>query len=116
METFSFLPKSEVTRTLRYLDRTIDFETGSFQVQKIGVNPIITFEATYEGTKDSIKEIEDFYLRHRKSEKFNYIYDGQSYICQFTSDFNATDTFGFAKNGKIVCKVSVTLSMRVVNI
>lgn len=44
MKTFTFTPKSEVKRSVQYLDRTIEFESGAFQVQEIGINPIITFQ------------------------------------------------------------------------
>lgn len=120
METFDFKPYGEVKKNIRYLDRTIDFETGAFQVQRIGVNPIITFEATYQGTNEQMKKIEAFYNKHRKSERFYFIYNGEQYTCQFTGDYSSNDTLGFIRVGndivKAVVKSSVTLSMRVVNL
>lgn len=116
METFDFSHYGDVKRSIRYLDRTIDFESGAFQVQKVGVNPITSFEFTYQGSETKLREIEDFYNRHRKSEKFTLPYNGMNYTCQFTSDYNPTDTWGFDSLGKIIAKVSVTLSMRVCNI
>ena len=120
MKTFDFQPYGDVKRTIKYLDRTIDFETGTFQVQRIGVNPIITFEATYQGTAKRISEIEDFYNEHRKSERFLFSYDGINYTCQFTSDFASTDSFGYIRgetgNIKAVVKKQVTLTMRAVNL
>lgn len=120
MKKFDFTPYGDVKRTVHYLDRTIDFETGAFQVQRVGVHPIITFEATYQGTKEQMKKIEDFYLEHRKSERFLFDYDGTEYTCQFTADYSPTDSLGFVYKGrdivKTVVKSSVNLSMRVVNI
>lgn len=119
MKTFDFAPYGDVKRTIKYLDRTIDFETGTFQVQRIGVNPIITFEATYQGTAKRISEIEDFYNEHRKSERFYFIYNKEQYTCQFTSDFASTDSFGYVRgetgNIRVIVKKQVTLTMRVCN-
>ena len=120
MESFDFTPYGEVKKNTRYLDRVINFESGSFQVQKVGINPIITFEATYQGTNEQMQKIEDFYNRHRKSERFFFTYNGNKYTCQFTTDYSNTDILGFVRhnNGTIkqVVKSSVTLGMRVVNI
>lgn len=120
LESFDFTPYGEVKKNTRYLDRVIDFESGSFQVQKVGINPIITFEATYQGTNEQMQKIEDFYNRHRKSERFFFTYNGNKYTCQFTTDYSNTDILGFVRNNngtiKQVVKSSVTLGMRVVNI
>lgn len=115
MKTFDFLHFGDVKRSIHYLDRIIDFETGAFQTQKVGVKPIITFEVNYQGSKDKIKQIEDFYNEHRKSEKFYYIYNGEQFVVQFTSDYSPTDTWGWTEQGKMIAKVSVTLTMRVVH-
>lgn len=116
MKTFDFPHYGEVKRTKRSLDRVIEYESGSFQTQRVGVNPIITFEATYQGSKEFMADIEAFWDEHRKTEKFKYIYDGVEYVCKFTSDYNPTDTWGWSENGKIIAKVSSSLSMRVCNI
>lgn len=120
LESFDFTPYGEVKKNTKYLDRVIDFESGSFQVQKVGINPIITFEATYQGTNEQMQKIEDFYNRHRKSERFYFTYNGNKYTCQFTTDYSNTDILGFVRNNnrtiKQVVKSSVTLGMRVVNI
>lgn len=120
LESFDFTPYGEVKKNTKYLDRVIDFESGSFQVQKVGINPIITFEATYQGTNEQMQKIEDFYNRHRKSERFFFTYNGNKYTCQFTTDYSNTDILGFVRNNngtiKQVVKSSVTLGMRVVNI
>ena len=120
MKTFDFKPYGDVKRTIKYLDRTIDFETGAFQVQRIGVNAIITFEATFQGSTKTMNEIESFYNEHRKSERFLFNYDNANYTCQFTSDFSCTDSFGYVRgetgNIKVIVKKQVTLTMRVVNV
>lgn len=120
LESFDFTPYGEVKKNTKYLDRVIDFESGSFQVQKVGINPIITFEATYQGTNEQMQKIEDFYNRHRKSERFFFTYNGNKYTCQFTTDYSNTDILGFVRNNngtiKQVVKSSVNLGMRVVNI
>jgi phage-related protein len=120
LKTFNFNAYGDVKRTIRYMDRTIDFETGTFQVQRIGVRPIITFEGTYQGSAKKMKEIEDFYNQHRKSERFLFPYDGVNYTCQFTSDFSCTDSFGYTRgevgNIRVIVKKQVSLTMRVVNI
>lgn len=120
LESFDFTPYGEVKKNTKYLDRVIDFESGSFQVQKVGINPIITFEATYQGTNEQMQKIEDFYNRHRKSERFFFTYNGNKYTCQFTTDYSNTDILGFVRNNngniKQVVKSSVTLGMRVVNL
>lgn len=114
METFDFTPKGDVKRSIHYLDRTIEFESGSFQIQRVGINPIITFDLEFEGTGDSLKPLENFYLAHRKSEIFKFLYDGVMYNVRFTSDYNPTDTWGWDETGRIIGKVTVSLSMRVV--
>lgn len=114
MEVFNFTPKGDVKRNVHYLDRTIEYESGSFQVQRVGVNPLVTFSCDFEGNGDSLKELEEFYLQHRKSEKFKFNYDNKEYICQFTSDYSPTDTWGWDERGRIIGKVTVTLEMRVV--
>ena len=116
MDRFDFNPYGDVKRIKHPLDRTIDFESGAFQVQKVGVNPVITFEATYQGSKEKMKLIEDFYDAHGKTERFTFPYDGKDYTVQFTSDYSPTDTWGWDKSGKIIAKVSVTLTVRVVYI
>lgn len=116
MEVFDYANYGDVKRSIHYLDRTIEFESGAFQVQKVGINPIETFELTYQGTREQIKPIEEFYLLHRKSEEFLLPYDGTNYTVRFTSDFNPTDTWGWSNSGKLIAKMSVTLTMRVVNI
>lgn len=117
LKTFDFQPYGDVKRTIKYLDRTIDYETGAVQVQRVGVNPIIMFEATYQGTAKRMNEIQDFYNEHRKSERFAFPYDGVNYTCQFTSDFACTDSFGYVRgergNVKVIVKKQVTLTMRV---
>lgn len=116
MKTFNFSPKGDIKRNVHYLDRTIEFESGSFQVQKVGVKPIVTFEMTFEGTSKSLKPLEDFYFEHRKSERFLFDYFGTQYTCQFTGDYAPNDTIGWDRNGKVIGRVSVTLTLRVVNI
>lgn len=113
MKTFDFAHYGEVKRTKRSLDRIIDFETGAFQVQKATVNPIVSFEVNFQGTKEFMKEIEAFWDEHGKSEKFYYVYDNETYTCQFTSDYSPTDTWGWTEQGKMIAKIAVTLTMRV---
>ena len=69
MKTFTFTPKSEVKRSVQYLDRTIEFESGAFQVQEIGINPIITFQMTFESMAAEMASLEAFYMEHRKSKR-----------------------------------------------
>lgn len=114
MERFNFSPRGDVRRTVHYLDRTIDFESGAFQVQRVAVKPVITFEMTFEGTSETLKPLEEFYLKHRKTERFAFTYFNEDYICQFTSDYTPTETLGWNKYGKFIGKISVTLTMRVV--
>ena len=90
MKTFAFTPKSEVKRSVRYLDRTIEFESGAFQVQEVGVNPIITFQMTFESIAAEMAAVEAFYLEHRKSKRFYFNYNGEQFVCQFTSDYAPT--------------------------
>lgn len=116
MEVFNFQPRGEVKRNVQFLDRTIDFDNGAFQVQKIAVNPIITFEMTFEGSSSKLAKLEEFYIKHRKSERFIFNYFGKEYICQFTSNYSPTESLGFGLQGKIIGKVSVTLTMRVINL
>ena len=113
LKKFSFIPRGEVKRTVRFLDRTIDFETGAFQVQRLGVNPITTFEMQFEGKQ--LDDLEAFYLEHRKSEQFLFDYNGEEYTCQFTSDYNPTEKWGFDTNGRVIGKTTVTIQMRVVH-
>ena len=108
MKTFAFTPKSEVKRSVRYLDRTIEFESGAFQVQEVGVNPIITFQMTFESIAAE--------MEHRKSKRFYFNYNGEQFVCQFTSDYAPTDTWGFDERGRIIGKISVELTLRVVNL
>ncbi len=115
VETFSFTPKGEVKRTVRFLDRTIDFETGAYQVQRLGVNPIITFELQFEGNGETLKPLEEFYLKHRKSEEFLFNYEGKEYTCTFTSDYAPTEKFGWDRTGRVIGKSTVTLQLRVVH-
>ena len=68
MKTFTFTPRSEVKRSVQYLDRTIEFESGAFQVQEIGINPIITFQMTFESMAAEMALLEAFYMEHRKSK------------------------------------------------
>ena len=113
MKTFNFPHYGEVKRSKRSLDRVIEYESGAFQTQRIGINPIVSFELNFQGSNEFIKEIEAFWDEHRKTEKFQFSYDGQDYTCKFTSDFNPTDTWGWGADGKIIAKVAVTLTMRV---
>ena len=113
--TFKFTPKGDVKRTIHYLDRTIDFESGAFQVQRVGVHPTITFECNFEGTGKSLRGLEEFYLKHGKHTNFYFWYDKKRYTVKFTSDYVPTDTWGWDGNcHKIIGKVAVTLTMRVV--
>ena len=116
MKTFDFEHYGEVKRAKHSLDRVIEYESGAFQTQRVGINPIVSFELTFQGSNEFIKEIEEFWDEHRKTEKFKYNYDGKEYTCKFTSDFNPTDTWGYSERGKIIAKVAVTLTMRVCNI
>ncbi len=116
MQIFNFAWQGDVKRTLHYLDRTIDFESGAFAVQEVGIEPVLTFQVSFNSTKANLKEIEDFYLRHRKSRRFIFIYDGEEYTCQFTSDWQSNDTWGFDESGRIIGAISVDLTMRAVNI
>lgn len=116
MKTFSFTPKGDVKRNIRYLDRTVEFESGSFQVQQVGINPIITFQVAFENIASEMSKIEEFYLEHRKSGRFYFNYNGKQYVCQFTSDYAPTDTWGFDERGRIIGKISVELTLRVVNL
>lgn len=60
MKKLDFTPYGDVKKNIHYLDRTIEFETGSFQVQKVGLKPIITFEVSYQGTGKQLKALEEF--------------------------------------------------------
>lgn len=116
MKTFTFTPKGEVKRSINYLDRTIEFESGSFQVQEVGIKPIITFQMAFESIAAEMAGLEAFYLEHRKSKRFYFNYNGEQYACQFTSDYAPTDTWGFDERGRIIGKISVELTLRVVNL
>lgn len=115
-KTFNFIPRGEVRRNVQYLDRTIDFETGAFQVQKVAINPVETFEMSFEGNGETLAPLEAFYREHRKSERFLFNYNGTEYTCQFTSDYNPTEKWGFDKNGRVIGKTTISLTMRVVRI
>lgn len=114
MKTFNFVPRGDVRRTVQFLDRTIDFESGSFQVQKVGVNPIETFEMSFEGNGVTLAPLEAFYREHRKSERFLFVYEGQEYTCQFASDYTPTEKFGWDRTGRVIGKTTVDLTLRVV--
>lgn len=114
-KTFKFTPKGDVKRSVRFLDRTIEFESGSFQTQRVGVNPIITFDCEFEGNGKSLCGLENFYLKHRKTEKFYFWYNDKRYVVKFTSDYNPTETWGWDENGRVIGRLTVSLSMRVVN-
>lgn len=116
IKTFDFVPRGEVRRNVQYLDRTIDFESGTFQVQRVGVNPIVTFELNFEGNGESLAPLEAFYREHRKSERFLYNYNGTEYTCQFTSDYAPTEKWGFDATGRVIGKTTVSLTLRVVNL
>ena len=45
MQVFNFSWQGDVKRSIRYLDRTIDFESGAFAVQEVGVAPVVTFQS-----------------------------------------------------------------------
>ena len=111
MQIFNFAWQGDVKRTLRYLDRTIDFESGAFAVQEVGIEPVLTFQVSFNSTKANLKEIEDLYLRHRKSRRFIFIYDGEEYTGQFTSDWQSNDTWGFDESGRIIGAISVDLTI-----
>jgi phage-related protein len=123
LKTFAFTPKSEVKRSVRYLDRTIEFESGAFQVQEVGVNPIITFQMTFESIAAEMAAVEAFYLEHRKSKRFYFNYNGE----QFGSDgielsahaISAPDHVnvqGRQFSNAEFNKMSVELTLRVVNL
>ncbi len=116
MQVFNFSWQGDVKRSIRYLDRTIDFESGAFAVQEVGVAPVVTFQVSFNSTKANLKEIEKFYLMHRKSKRFLFMYDNEEYVCQFTSDWQSNDTWGFDEHGRVLGSVSVDLTMRVVDI
>ena len=116
MLTFDFAWQGDVRKTLHYNDRVIDYESGIDAVQEIGVSPVVSFEVSFNSTKANLEEIERFYLLHRKSKRFIFNYDGDTYVCRFTSDWQSSETWGFNNEGRIVGSISVTLTMRNVDI
>lgn len=114
-KTFKFTPRGDVKRTVHFLDRTIEYESGAVQIQRVGVKPIITFDMEFQGTGESLRDLERFYLEHGKYKSFYFWYDHIRYVVKFTSDYNPTDTWGWNECQRIIGKVVVSLTMRVIN-
>ena len=85
METLKLPVRGEAKRTVDYGTRTITFEGGTKQKQRLWVNPRVTFTVNCEGGEDMRKYLVAFFdAVHGDYDKFYWTYEGTTMTCRFT--------------------------------
>ena len=85
METLTLPVRGEVKRNVDYGTRTISYESGVKQKQRLWIKPRITFTVNCEGGEDMRKYLVAFFdTVHGDYDKFYWTYDGETMTCRFT--------------------------------
>ena len=84
METLKIPVRGEVKRSTDTNNRTISFESGSEQIQRLWINPRVIFTVNCEGDDDMRKYLIAFFdAVHGNYDKFLWTYDGETMTCRF---------------------------------
>ena len=84
METLKIPVRGEVKRNVDYGVRTIQYESGVKQKQRLWINPRITFTVNCEGDEDMRKYLVAFFdAVHGDYDKFLWTYGGETMTCRF---------------------------------
>ena len=85
METLKIPVRGEVKRNIDYGNRTVTFENGTKQKQRLWVSPRVTFTVNCEGNEDMRKYLVAFFdAVHGDYDKFYWTYEGTTMTCRFT--------------------------------
>ena len=111
MKTLKIPVRGEVKRNVDYGNRTVTFEGGTKQKQRLWVNPRITFTVNCEGNEDMRKYLVAFFdAVHGDFDKFYWTYDGETMTCRFgepkiditeVREYGTGNTVGYKANFSI---------------
>lgn len=111
METLELVPRGDVDITRDYGNRTVSFESGSEQLQRLWVAPRVTYSFSVEGDKAMRDYIDAFVDEvHGNLTPFNWEYDGKTVVVRFGESKVAwKDICGYGGAGVVGYRGTITL-------
>jgi len=111
METLVLVPRGEVTEGHDYGNRTVSFENGVKQNQRIWTKPRKTYSFSTQGDKTMKKYLENFIdARFGNHEPFYWEYDDEVHRVRFAdSKLDIVAVRGYGGTGTVGYKVNVSL-------
>ena len=70
MPYFNFKVKRQRDKNIKWINRTIEYETGAVQTQGVTVNPIITWQLTLSGVGTEYDRACNFFNARKGSRKY----------------------------------------------
>lgn len=111
METLNLVPRGDVQVDRDYGTRTVSFENGVKQYQRLWVTPRVTYSFTANGDKKMKTYLENFLeARHGNYEPFYWNYEGERLIVRFAdSKLSIKEIRGFGGEGTVGYEASIAL-------
>jgi phage-related protein len=111
METLNLVPRGDVQVDREYGTRTVMFENGTKQHQRLWVSPRVIYSFTANGDKKMKTYLENFLeARHGNYEPFYWNYEGETLIVRFAdSKLSIKEIRGYAGEGTVGYEASITL-------
>lgn len=108
MKTLNLPVRGDVKRTVDYGTRTISYESGIKQKQRLWINPRITFSVNCEGSDDMRQYLIAFFdAVNGDYDKFQWTYDGETMTCRFTDPkIEFTEIRGYGGEGTVGYRAS----------
>jgi phage-related protein len=111
METLNLTPRGDVQVDRDFGTRSVSFENGVKQYQRIWVTPRVTYSFTAQGDKTMKTYLENFITaRQGNYEPFYWNYEGERLIVRFAdSKLSIKEIRGYAGEGTVGYEASIAL-------
>jgi len=118
IQELTIKPRGERRLKPRWVNKSVEFETGKIQVHGISTAPTYFWELKFTGTMDVGNALEDFFNEHCGSRKAFYWTDGKGVrrTVRFAQDeLDMTEKWGFTENGYEPVAFDCTVMLREVS-
>lgn len=111
METLKLIPRGNVTVDRDFGNKTISFENGTKQVQRLWVSPRVSYSFKTQGDKSMKTYLEEFVVaRHGNLEPFYWEYEGETLTVRFAeSKVSISEIRGYGGEGVVGYEADVNL-------
>lgn len=113
METLNITPRGAVQVDRDFGNRTVSFENGTKQIQRLWITPRKTYSFTTQGDKQMKEYLEQFVeARHGNLEPFYWEYEGQTLLVRFAdSKVSIKELRGYGGEGVVGYEASIALEL-----